>query len=399
MNISHSVYAWLLSIAFSTALHSLSVAEDGLGLDDQIALADHTTLASSTCGSACDRLIGNAVCDSCQTTIGACDVCGACRGCGGCSCGNNRLYLGVEAVFLAPIYNANASQFTLVDVVGNTGLLLDSTLGTVNQLNGSPRLTLGFGGIDGFGIQGRYWDYNGTPVSQGLFIPAVPPATNFGEFLGGTDTFDAYTVDLEGTKQLSCGLWNLFGTLGVRYAELEHARSESAFGFVNGSTFALAAQQGESFHGTGVTSSLSALRSLKCNPCLAWYGGVRSSALCGRAEARAITSATFNGSTASGNSVNGAIDFDDNETMFITELQAGLQFSRYIRSFNGRSFARAGFEYQFWNTLDDQFAAAGSFVERIDPINGPISQGLVETTSGPLDFDLIGFSIMTGFVW
>ncbi len=210
--------------------------------------------------------------------------------------------------------------------------------------------------------------------------------------LGGSDSFNAYTIDAELTKGFCRRGWNLLGTFGVRYGEYDHARNNSVFGAVNGDIFALSSLQNEGFHGTGLTFSLSGLKPLKRHPCMSLYLSGRGSTLFGDARTLAIASSSFAGPAGNAQSVNGALD-DRDETLFIGEIQAGLQWSRCVRSFNGRMFARVGFEYQYWGTTDGNalaVAASGT---------GGSSLGQVAVRGGNQNVDLVGFNVMTGFAW
>ncbi len=367
----------MLAIAAMTGAPS---AQAGGGLHSEHDAHDHSASYSTNFGSNCDE-IGKFCDNGCQT----------CQSDNGCGCNPRQWYLGVEATFLAPLYDNGAAQFGLADTFGGTGVLFNSTHDKADELSGAPRITLGYGGKDGIGIQGRYWELDNGVSSFG-FAPAITTGVNAGQPLGGSDSFNAYIVDLEATKEFSRGRWSLLGTFGARYAEYDRERTDSVFGVVNGDVFSLSSQQGSAFHGTGLTSSLAGLRPLKNHPCLSLYGSVRGSALFGQAESSVITHSSFSGPLSNAGSTNGAIGFDD-ETMFITELQAGLQWSRSVRSFNGRMFARAGFEYQFWNTKD-QTAIAGS----TSGTPGS-SEGFALARGAGNDFDLIGFNISTGFAW
>ena len=118
-----------------------------------------------------------------------------------------------------------------------------------------------------------------------------------------------------------------------------------------------------------------------------------------------------------------------NQTYYIAEAQGGVQWSRYSQWFNGRFFARAGFEYQWWRGLVDQANAAVATGDLGNsrgvptapstdsgglPVNSggytfptnPDYLGGIGTTAGGAsqsggiaDFDLIGFTVGAGFMW
>lgn len=102
------------------------------------------------------------------------------------------------------------------------------------------------------------------------------------------------------------------------------------------------------------------------------------------------------------------------EELFIAELQLGGQWSRPVRFINGHFFARGAFEYQFWRNStarayaeidEDDLDDFNSTHTIIFTDNGVVESG-IGTTQGrgyayglEPDFDLIGFSLSTGFVW
>lgn len=315
-----------------------------------------------------------------------------CNGCDPCS--RRSLYLGIEAVFLAPQYDGNgAATFGLQDMAGGGGVQIGGNGNSADRLTSAPRITLGWIGERGWGVQGRYWKMNNSVSS--VDFPSFG-AGNQIQPLGGIDAFEAYTIDLELTKQFSRGGWNMFGTLGARYADYDHSHTNSVAGSVSNGisndAFLLGSFQNESFNGTGLTSSIAALRPFKRNPNLALFASARGSTLFGNAGTTAVAASSFGGTFGNANSVNGATD-DSDETMFIGEFQTGLQWSRCTTALPGRFFARGAFEYQYWDTSNGNataFATSGT---------AGSSSGSTYVTGGKQGFDLVGFSVMTGFAW
>jgi hypothetical protein len=308
----------------------------------------------------------------------------------GCSKG---LYFGAEATYLAPVYDESLATFTLTQC-GVAQASLQSDFGTAEELTGAPRLVFGYAGDHGIGIQARYWELTSS-ASQNDVPDAIVGSQI--QSLGGEDRFNAYTIDLELTKAFCHHGCNMLGTFGVRHGSIDHQRDEQVFGAVDlGSSqfdvFSMGAQTGEEFHGTGLTFSLSGLKSIK--PCrgLAFYTSARGSTLWGSAETLAVTYSTFTGPLGGADSVNGAIDSND-VTMFIGEIGAGLQWSRCANSYSGRMFARAGVEYQYWGTSDG-FALAQSTSG-----TGGLSNGTATAIGGSQETHLIGLALMAGYAW
>jgi hypothetical protein len=290
---------------------------------------------------------------------------------------------------LAPIYDESKATFTLTDPVTPASISVQTDFDSAEELTGAPRLVFGYVGKRGFGIQGRYWELSSFSSRSDLPEPIIG---NQIQVLGGEDRFNAYTIDVELTNECCYRGCNLLGTFGVRHAHIDHGRVEQVVGASNLDVFSLGAQTGESFDGTGLTFSLSGLKTI--NPCrgLALYTALRGSTLWGPARTTAITTSSFSGPFGVGGSTNGAIDSND-ETMFIGEVGAGLQWSRCVRSFSGRMFARGGVEYQYWGTSDG-FALAQSSSGSLG-----FSDGTVRALGGKHSTNLIGFALMAGYNW
>jgi hypothetical protein len=308
------------------------------------------------------------------------------RSCGSCRTG---LYAGVEATYLAPLYDESSATFSLTDVIAPATITTLADFGTAEELTGAPRIVLGYVGQRGIGVQLRYWELNNATSRNNLPDPILG---NQIQVLGGEDRFNAYTIDLELTKEFCRRGWDLLGTFGVRHGNIDHSRIERVTGFVNGDAFNLGAQTREDFHGTGLTFSLSGLKPISRCHGLSFYSSLRGSTLWGPAGTTAITTSTFSGPGGVGGSNNGAIVTED-ETMFIGELGAGLQWSRCVSSFQSRMFGRVGVEYQYWGTSDAQAIAQSS--------SGTVgvSDGTVRAVGGEQSTNLIGLAVMTGFAW
>jgi len=363
-----------------------------------------------------------------------------------------RMYFGAEATFLSREYDVAPTSFGLASSTPTLVIPLDTGIGEplfdpdawfwgagtlgdaaalgtdfdqADQLTGAPRLTLGIVGDHGFGIQGRYWEMDNS-VAMYDAIGGFPgggfdPRFGILDRTAGSDRFETYTVDLEGTKDFGFLGWNLLGTLGARYAEFDHERSNSAIGRIetgalNGisnNMYSLGTLQEASFHGTGFTGSLTGLRPLgRSNFSL--FASARNSTLWGTANSYAQADAAYDGFYGS-ETVSAANLVSARETLYITELQAGLQWSRNVRFLNGQMFARGAFEYQFWRadsgeasataTAGDFGVAGPTFVDvtgaDLPPYLSGIgtTQGTATAAGGRHDFDLIGFSLMTGFVF
>lgn len=327
----------------------------------------------------------------------------------------------------------------------------DGNFGRADQLTGMPRLTLGVVGEHGLGIQGRYWRMEnsigryGLPVDFSGFTP-YPSGSDLDEDwengdlqrLAGFEQFSAETNDLELTKDFCVLGWSGLATFGVRHGSYNNYRINAVDGgiatgaaglnspdyFPNGpdpssgiddlydtyhtAAYDLGSRQSASFRGTGLTSSLTALRPFAFNPELALFTSMRGSVLYGDSVNESQTYAAMDSFYNS--------DFDSvtdtirsSNELYIAELQLGTQWSRNVRFLNGRMFARAAFEYQFWRNNAARASSESEVGDEGD--TRPITElsgdaGGIGRTTGyaaarglAQEFDLIGASFSAGFAF
>ena len=390
-----------------------------------------------------------------------------CRPCG------PQLYFQAEAMFLSRQYDVAGTGFGLFNAPTSSTLgrttspaaaagwinsvdwnpqdlgeaaFFSDDFERADQLTGSPRLTLGVVGASGFGIQGRYWRMENAATAFGASVDAfswagdtngLPPTeTTFNDdwytgslsAVAGFEDFRTQTFDLEGTKDFRYRGWSGVGTLGVRYADIRNRRVNAIDGVLRTGgvgdvgtgtqeehypTYHTAAYdflslQQVDFSGVGPTFSLTALRPFTYNPEFALFTSARGAVLFGDSTSNADVQASMHSFYAS------QFDRDSelirtSDELFIAELQLGLQWSRNVRFMNGRVFARAAFEYQFWRNDAEQAVAVvnvGDYgAERVVESRSP-SDGGIGTTEGAAfaiglrnRFDLIGMSFGAGFAF
>ena len=317
-----------------------------------------------------------------------------------------------------------------------------------DQLTASPRLSLGIVGASGWGIQGRYWRMENSVGSNGPLIDfdtytnendTVSPdemAAWYAGQLSQTSDFEQFnvqTIDLEGSKDFSVFAWRGLATLGARYADVNNVRNSTvdgairtgAPGYVGGTQgdgtvnddmnntyhtadYDFATLQSMNFHGAGPTFSLTGIRPLTESFSLFTSG--RGSVLFGDSRNFARVDGQMSSLFDDDSNVDSDV-INSTEELFIAELQLGGQWSRPVRFINGHFFARGAFEYQFWrNSTSRAYAdlnqnSLNDFGNIHTIINNDIQSG-IGTTEGDgyayglePDFDLIGFSLSTGFVW
>lgn len=319
-----------------------------------------------------------------------------------------------------------------------------------DQLTASPRLSLGIVGASGWGIQGRYWRMENSVGSNG-------PLIDFDTYTNGNDTispdemaawyagqlsqtsdferFNVQTIDLEGSKDFSFYAWRGLATFGARYADLNNVRHSTVDGAIrtgapgiegdlypslplitnddmndtyHTADYDFATLQSMNFHGVGPTFSLTGIRPLTESFSLFTSG--RGAVLFGDSRNFARVDGQMSSLFDDDSNVDSDV-INSTEELFIAELQLGGQWSRPVRFINGHFFARGAFEYQFWrNSTERAYAdlnqnSLDDFSNIHTIINDDIQSG-IGTTEGDgyayglePDFDLIGFSLSTGFVW
>ena len=301
-------------------------------------------------------------------------------------------YLNSELTALSSINSAADQSYVLNDLVAPAAVTPFASTVDANQLTAAPRLTFGKSNCNGWGVQTSYWGMNttaGSGFAGPLAGPANVPDLNL---INVQESFRAYTFDIEATKRLQVRQTQYWGTFGVRHASLTNSTSSVGLGeSVNNDTYVLSALSQTRFNGTGLTYSLMGIRPIS-NKCVSVYGGGRLSNVFGHNTAVAQTSAVLSSPAGASNSTNGAID-RGNDALFISEFQTGLLYSRCLKQYGGRMFARGGFEYQYWNTAD-----RNAFSTSFAGVTGS-SDASVTTTGGDLKTHLVGFSLGAGYAW
>lgn len=376
------------------------------------------------------------------------------------------LYFNAEAMFLSRRYDVASTQFglgrdfaslddsgwetgdvgdfefvdwQLADDFENTSILNDD-FGRADQLTGLPRLSFGVVGEHGLGVQGRYWRMENSFGQFGLpvdFSGAGPvDGSPTGDWrdgylnrVAGFERFSAETIDLELTKDFCFLGWSGLLTLGARHGSYHNHRTNVVDGGIatgapgldapDGSdddlldtyhtaAYDLGSRQTAAFRGTGFTTSLTALRPLAFNPDFALFASMRGSVLYGDSVNTAQTYAAMDSFYNSDWDSDSQVIRARNE-QYIAELQLGTQWSRDVRFLNGRVFARAAFEYQFWRNNVAQAEAGASagdlgITRSITVQSG--DAGGIGTTSGSSfargleqNFDMLGASFSAGFAF
>jgi hypothetical protein len=340
---------------------------------------------------------------------------GNCDSCGDVGCCEPRRTLfwasGIEATFLSPDLNSFGTSFEVEEFAEERLDDPTSASDDPDSIYMAPRIWIGVQGCL-WGANLRYWHLR---ASEGSFDPTLG-------FDGEWDTLgcgipdlgfnscndlEAYTVDLEITRRFCLhDCWMQFSA-GVRHAEIEH--NESIFGaaLTNDSQIFGFGQAHRQSRGTGLVFGWYGRRPIFPCSCVHWFYNVHWSAVWGPTETAAETGVMLSLTTtdpdavAAAGSVNGASTVVE-DTMFIGEIQLGLEWDYALRCLPANAFCRTAIEYQRWSG-GTGYSAANSFAgASIDDGVNPVVDTTFAAANAAADapeLDLIGVSFATGLTW
>ncbi|MCI0491506.1 MAG: hypothetical protein L0Z07_01055, partial [Planctomycetes bacterium] len=209
--------------------------------------------------------------------------------------------------------------------------------------------------------------------------------------------FEAYTIDLEITRRFCvCDSWMQFSA-GVRHAEVEHGESLIGTTMTDDTNFFGFAVADRYTRGTGLVLGLYGRKPLFPCSCVNWFYNVRWSALWGPTQTAAETFAMVHyEDPATAGSINGAYTNVD-DTMYIGEIQLGLEWNYALQCLPANAFFRAAVEYQRWDG-GKGYSEAESFAGiEIDNEFTSVASTFAAADSPALD--LVGISLGTGLTW
>lgn len=295
-------------------------------------------------------------CDSCSGDDCCCIGCGepvCCETCGPCLL-PPAWYAGFEATFVKPRFEDNVA-FTRMEADGASFESFTDTEFDYD-LEFTPRVFVGWQDNSGIGLRATWWQFDHAAATE----TANPPANGFGAIthpaFGSvdnssvipTDTFsaasdlNAYTIDLEATREKQFSAWDVSVAGGIRYAYSE--QSYSAELRDNADTFRGSIDFRQSIEGFGPTISLSAYRPIATDAGI--FCKARGSVLFGDGESTltavedADLTTPFNTSRTTGG----------DDLLSIGEIQVGFRWqSLGRRGQTYRPFLSAALEGQIWN--------------------------------------------------
>jgi Legionella pneumophila major outer membrane protein precursor len=258
-----------------------------------------------------------------------------------CDCCPNWFFTaGAEATFMWTQAADSAGGFP------HRGQLAASDFSTIqNQFDAAPRLWIGAENDCGWGLRGGFWRFTADDPTNNVTVgpPALFPVTD----VTGDSNLTAWNVDLEVTRRVDRGCWQILATGGVRYADLQREESFTRYSTTDG--IYASTDSTRNVDGTGLTGSLEARRPL--NDCgFGLFCSGRGSVLFG-SDVGSANGVLAEGATHAFESVN----ISQNNPLYIEEFQIGVDWLRHIECINGWAFARLGFEWQRWDSSETPF--------------------------------------------
>jgi hypothetical protein len=311
---------------------------------------------------------------------------------------------GVEATFLWPDANDDDAIFEFEDDFRDIDISHSSHLDGVDSMYLTPRLWLGVQGCN-WGTNVRYWHLR---AAGGVFDPTLDnesddwshsnfdwDATPDTGFFTCSD-LDAYTIDWELTRRFCLGNCASQASFGVRYGSVDVNNSITGVALDDDARHVGYARSNAYTRGTGVVMGLYGRKPLFPCSCVHWYYNARWSVMWGPTSTSAETFASVMVDGSNAGSVNGASTYVD-DTLFIGEIQLGLEWNYALQCLPANAFFRTALEYQRWDGGPGS-SEAGSFASLTDT-NNYTSTASVFTSAHSPQLDLLGLTFGTGLTW
>jgi hypothetical protein len=311
---------------------------------------------------------------------------------------------GVEASFLWPDANSDDATFEFEDEARDIDVSHSSNWEGVDSMNLTPRIWLGIQGCC-WGTNVRYWHLHS---GDGTYDPTIDNDSDdwtHGDFdwnatpdIGffSDSQLDAYTIDWELTRRFCVGNCQSQASLGVRYGSLELSDSVTGLAIDDDARHMAFARSDAYSRGTGLVMGLYGRKPLFPCSCVHWFYNARLSALWGPTCTSAETFSAVMVDGSSAGSVNSASTYVD-DTLFIGEIQLGLEWNYPLQCLPANAFCRTAIEYQRWDGGPGS-SEAGSFASFTDN-NNYTSTGTTATSAASPQLDLVGLTIGTGLTW
>jgi hypothetical protein len=314
---------------------------------------------------------------------------------------------GVEATFLNPDLNTDGVSVDVEEIDENRHDICTTLSNDIDSIYVSPRIWLGVQGC-AWGANLRYWHLQ---ASEGAYDPSIGGLGTWTDYDCGVPDFgfttcsrlEAYTIDLELTRRFCLNDCAMQAAMGIRHAEIDHDESLWALANADQGLLTGMARANRLSRGTGLQFGLYGRKPIFPCSCVHWFYNARWSALWGPtqtsvetfASVHTIADPNISGSAAS---VNGAYTNVD-DTLFIGELQLGLEWDYCLQCVPANAFFRAALEYQRWDGgkgfSQSQSFAGAEIVGQVDPVSIITANAAASVPQ----MDLIGIALSTGLTW
>lgn len=326
----------------------------------------------------------------CGDDCGDVGCCGPVSCCTTSSCCKPRFLAGAELSFIWSDIDGFRGSTSTEDVVNTITTTTANDLADGGGFTATPRLWLTH--VKGcWGFTGRYWNFSAGDHENNVFFP---PADRFGTL--GSGNLDAFTIDLLAERYFGNDCRSRTVFFGVRHADAEASQFLAQTELIDrgGST---ETQEATSFSryrvdGTGPTFGLTGRRRLNASGWNSFYR-VGGSILFGDgfAQSAASTRSTTTGTSVADFDANAG---DDSATLYIFDLQLGVERHWALQCAPANAFFRVAGEYQYWGSDSDARAGASAN----SALTGQ-STAASTAIANDMDLDLFGVSIGAGLTW
>ena len=295
-------------------------------------------------------------------------------------CDQGGAYVLYENVIVKPYF----SQNTAFKIIDSPAQAFDENTDSVDfdwDLEYSPRIELGYIGSNGMGWRARYWHFDhdtslnasgalGDVVVDIVDDPDIEIDVDADGTLETQHSLELYTVDLEALMRRESCEGAVTGSVGLRYARVEHGYDAADFDAAGVLDDVIRSRN--SFEGIGPTIAGEVRRRIGSGN-LSGFINARGSLLYGDSDW-----------SARENDEDRVIS-DRDDLVTVAETQIGVDYRR--PSSNGREFfGRVALEAQYWHNAGTGAIQGG---------------GDVPTDSDPREADLgfVGLSVGLGVDW
>lgn len=336
-------------------------SDSGQGNDRLVQPASYCECGGPECGG-CDLELGYAAGygdEPCGGSGSGCGdvlcgdvVCGSSIGGGPCSPGT-CWYAGFEATFVKPHFSDNVA-FTVTDNVGTATSIAETDFDY--DLEFTPRVFVGWNRGGNVGLRATWWQFDhsaqtaaGSPPESGLGELTPPPfgavdlssSTPTDVFTANT-ALNAYTIDLEATKNSNFCDWQFGMGWGFRYAYVQQGYLAT---LADGNSDTLGRiDYRQSIEGFGPTVSIEAFRALGCQSGI--FCKARGSVLFGDSKSSLVAGEDLTLTTPFETTQTTASD----DLLTIGELQVGYRwYAAPVSCRAWQPFCSVAMEGQVWD--------------------------------------------------